>query len=100
MAARRPVILCIDDYESALVGRQMLLEEEGYEVLTAADGRREPFEAALLEYDPSKLPERIAVALEAIHRRLLQLRGTPSREEHDKIEDALRTLFNLQERRA
>jgi hypothetical protein len=61
---------------------------------------RDPYEAALLEYDPSKLPERIAVALETIHRRLLELRETPSREEHDKIEDALRTLFSLQESRA
>jgi hypothetical protein len=61
---------------------------------------RDPYEAALLEYDPSKLPERIAVALETIHRRLLQLRETSSREEHDKIEDALRTLFSLQESRA
>jgi hypothetical protein len=67
---------------------------------TPTENWREPYEAALLEYDSGRLPERIAVALEVIHRRLLQLRENPSWEERGKIEDALRTLFSLRERRA
>jgi hypothetical protein len=61
---------------------------------------RQPYEAALLEYDPSKLPGRIEIALEAIHQRLIQRRGGPTWEERDEIENALRALFVLRQRRA
>jgi CheY-like chemotaxis protein len=36
---RKPVILCVDDTSSVLEGRQMLLEENGYKVLTATSGK-------------------------------------------------------------
>ena len=37
-AARRPVILCIDDADIALRVRKLLLGSEGYNVLTANSG--------------------------------------------------------------
>ena len=37
--SRKPVILCVDDASSVAEGREMLLEENGYQVLTAADGK-------------------------------------------------------------
>jgi len=61
---------------------------------------REPYEAALLEYDLSKLPARIEAALEAINQRLIERRETATWGERDEIEDALRTLFTLRQRRA
>lgn len=36
---RKPLILCVDDTSSVLKGRQMLLEEDGYRVLTATSGK-------------------------------------------------------------
>jgi CheY-like chemotaxis protein len=36
---RKPVILCVDDAPSVLEGRKMLLEECGYRVLTATNGK-------------------------------------------------------------
>ncbi len=58
---RKQIILCIDDYEAALRGRQILFEEEGYEVLTATDGRgglqlfeSHPVEVVVLDY---QMPE-------------------------------------------
>jgi CheY-like chemotaxis protein len=36
-AEGRALILCVDEYESILTGWKTLLEQEGYEVLTAAD---------------------------------------------------------------
>lgn len=36
---RKPLILCVDDRSSVLKGRQMLLEEDGYRVLTATSGK-------------------------------------------------------------
>ena len=35
----KPVILCVDDTPSVLEGEKMLLEENGYRVLTATNGR-------------------------------------------------------------
>lgn len=40
MAARTALILCVDDYENILIGWKMLLEQEGYKVLTATDWRQ------------------------------------------------------------
>jgi len=34
----KPLILCVDDTPSILVGQKMLLEEHGYRVLTATNG--------------------------------------------------------------
>ena len=36
---RKPLILCVGDSSSVLKGRQMLLEEDGYRVLTATSGK-------------------------------------------------------------
>jgi len=36
---RKPLILCVDDTSSVLKDRQMLLEEDGYRVLTATSGK-------------------------------------------------------------
>ena len=36
---RKPFILCVDDRSSLLEGRQMLLEENGYKVLIATNGK-------------------------------------------------------------
>ena len=35
----KPVILCVDDTPSLLEGEKMLLEENGYRVLTATNGK-------------------------------------------------------------
>ena len=35
---RKPLILCVGDTSSVLKGRQMVLEEDGYRVLTATSG--------------------------------------------------------------
>jgi len=39
MSRRKATILCIDDHWNGLIGRKMLLEKEGYEVLEAMDGK-------------------------------------------------------------
>ncbi|HKI26409.1 MAG TPA: response regulator [Candidatus Sulfotelmatobacter sp.] len=38
MTRARATILCIDDHWSGLIGRKLLLEENGYRVLEAVDG--------------------------------------------------------------
>jgi two-component system, NtrC family, nitrogen regulation response regulator NtrX len=45
--SRKPIVLCVDDTPSILEGRKMLLEENGYRVLTATNGKqaREAFMA-------------------------------------------------------
>ena len=37
---KRTTILCIDDHQNDLNGRKLLLEEKGYRVLDATDGRQ------------------------------------------------------------
>jgi CheY-like chemotaxis protein len=39
MARAKATILCIDDHWNGLIGRKMLLEKSGYQVLEASDGR-------------------------------------------------------------
>ena len=53
----RPVILCIDDEELGLEIRKMVLEREGFTVITARDGasglsmfETEPVDAVVLDY--------------------------------------------------
>jgi two-component system, OmpR family, response regulator VanR len=55
--ARSPVVLCVDDRPNLLAGRQRLLEEDGYTVLTARNGREavevfisNPVDLVLLDY--------------------------------------------------
>jgi CheY-like chemotaxis protein len=53
----KPLILCIDDEELGLQIRKIVLEREGYRVLTALDGPKglsvfssEPVDAVVLDY--------------------------------------------------
>src|ERR1700737_5209832 len=53
----KPTILCIDDHRNGLIGRKMLLEENGYEVLEATGGdegvklfRSHAVDAVVLDY--------------------------------------------------
>src|SRR5258707_5175097 len=53
----KPTILCIDDHRNGLIGRKMLLEENGYEVLEASGGdeglklfRSHSVDAVVLDY--------------------------------------------------
>jgi CheY-like chemotaxis protein len=55
--ARPRTILCIDDHRNALIGRKMLLEQSGYNVLEATGGEEglklfqsHPVDAVVLDY--------------------------------------------------
>ncbi|HET7890629.1 MAG TPA: response regulator [Candidatus Sulfotelmatobacter sp.] len=57
MSRRKATILCIDDHWNGLIGRKMLLEKSGYEVLEASGGdeglklfRTRPIDAVVLDY--------------------------------------------------
>ncbi len=57
MSRRKATILCIDDHWNGLIGRKMLLEQSGYEVLEATGGddglklfRSRPVDAVVLDY--------------------------------------------------
>jgi CheY-like chemotaxis protein len=57
MSRRKATILCIDDHWNGLIGRKMLLEQSGYEVLEATGGddglklfRTRPVDAVVLDY--------------------------------------------------
>ncbi len=57
MSRRKATILCIDDHWNRLIGRKMLLEKSGYEVLEASGGdeglklfRTRAVDAVVLDY--------------------------------------------------
>ena len=57
MFHRKATILCIDDHWNGLIGRKMLLEQSGYEVLEATGGddglrlfRTHPVDAVVVDY--------------------------------------------------
>ena len=57
MSRQKATILCIDDHWNGLIGRKMLLEENGYEVLEATGGPEglklflsHPVDAVVLDY--------------------------------------------------
>jgi CheY-like chemotaxis protein len=57
ISRRKATILCIDDHWNGLIGRKMLLEKSGYEVLEASGGdeglklfRTRPVDAVVLDY--------------------------------------------------
>ncbi len=54
------------------------------------------YDAAMVEFDLKKLPERVEAAHQAIRQYLIQ----KGRTERDEIDDALRTLVTLIQRRA
>jgi two-component system sensor histidine kinase/response regulator len=70
-----PTILCIDDVLQGLFLRQSVLENHGYEVLTASDGlsgiqmaRNHPVDAVLLDYDmPGMMGDEVAGLLKREH---------------------------------
>jgi len=58
------------------------------------------YNAALVEYDLAKLPERVEAACQAIHQHRVQKGHTLSAEERKQLDDALRVLFTLMQRAA
>jgi hypothetical protein len=58
------------------------------------------YDTALVELDPKKLPERVEAARQAIHQYRMQKGASLGPEGRDEIDDALRTLFTLIQRRA
>src|SRR3979490_3003251 len=57
MSRRKATILCIDDHWNGLIGRKLMLEESGYEVLEATSGAEgldsfllRPVDAVILDY--------------------------------------------------
>ncbi len=57
MAAAKPTVLCVDDDHNGLMIRALVLERQGYTVLTAHDGQQaltifqnSPVDAVLLDY--------------------------------------------------
>jgi len=72
--ARPRTILCIDDHRNALIGRKMLLENSGYEVLEATGGdeglnlfRSHPVDAVVLDYQmPGRNGDVVAAKMKRI----------------------------------
>ena len=60
----------------------------------------ELYNAAILEFDLTKLPERVEAACHAIHQYRVQKRQTLSAAESKELDDALRLLFTLMQRAA
>ncbi len=58
------------------------------------------YNAALVEFDLAKLPERVEVACQAIHQHRVQKGHTLTAEERRVLDDALRVLFTLMQRAA
>jgi len=65
----KPLILCVDDSSNVLEGRKMLLEENGFEVLTATNGREglhafvsHPVDLVLLDYHMPQMNGDVAAA--------------------------------------
>ncbi|MGC2418165.1 MAG: response regulator [Candidatus Acidiferrales bacterium] len=67
--AGKPLILCVDDASNELEGRKMLLEENGFEVLTASNGIEalqafisHPVDLVLLDYHMPQMNGDVAAA--------------------------------------
>lgn len=62
---------------------------------------QEPYMAAVLEYDRTRIPRRIKVAADAIQARVIELKHVPpvTIDENVAIEDALRCLKTLRKQR-
>jgi two-component system, sensor histidine kinase and response regulator len=67
--AGKPLILCVDDTPNELEGRKMLLEENGFEVLTASNGIEalqafisHPVDLVLLDYHMPQMNGDVAAA--------------------------------------
>lgn len=75
MSRRKATILCIDDHWQGLIGRKMLLEQSGYEVLEASgwdDGlklfRERNIDAVVLDYQmPGMRGDIVAAKMKSIN---------------------------------
>jgi CheY-like chemotaxis protein len=78
MSRRKATILCIDDHWHGLIGRKMLLEQSGYEVLEASgwdDGlklfRERSIDAVVLDYQmPGMRGDIVAAKMKSINSRV------------------------------
>jgi CheY-like chemotaxis protein len=78
MSRRKATILCIDDHWHGLIGRKMLLEQSGYEVLEASgwdDGlklfRERTIDAVVLDYQmPGMRGDIVAAKMKSINSRV------------------------------
>ena len=61
---------------------------------------QELYNAAIVEFDLTKLPERVEVASQAIHQYRVRKRQALSVVERNQLDDALRVLFTLMQRAA
>ena len=61
---------------------------------------QELYNAALVEFDLARLPERVEAACQAIHQQRVQKGHTLTAEERKELDDALRVLFTLMQRAA
>jgi CheY-like chemotaxis protein len=74
MFGLKATILCIDDHRNGLIGRKMLLEENGYEVLEATGGdeglklfRSHSVDAVVLDYQmPGMNGDVVAVKMKRV----------------------------------
>jgi hypothetical protein len=58
------------------------------------------YNAAILEFDLTRLPERVEAACQAIHQYRVRKRQGLSAAERNELDDALRVLFKLMQRAA
>ena len=72
----------------------------GREAATPHPTWHELYNAALIEFDLAKLPERVEATCQAIHQHRIQKGHTLSAEERKELDDALRVLFTLMQRAA
>ena len=61
---------------------------------------QELYNAALVEFDLARLPERVEATCQAIHKHRVQKGHTLTAEERRALDDALRALFTLMQRAA
>ena len=61
---------------------------------------QELYNAALVEFDLARLPERVEATCQAIHKHRVQKGHTLTAEERKELDDALRVLFTLMQRAA
>src|SRR6202035_395726 len=75
MSRAKATILCIDDHWNGLIGRKLLLEESGYQVLEASGGdeglklfRSHAVDAVVLDYQmPGMNGDVVAAKMKRIH---------------------------------
>jgi hypothetical protein len=58
------------------------------------------YNAAILEFDLTRLPERVEAACQAIHQYRVRKRQGLSAAERNELDEALRVLFKLMQRAA